>query len=504
MASSPDTVRACMDLATASAAAMVGRALDQAVTSLQEEERRCTEVAARRELADAWLELTRRRADWSQRFAALLREADARRAPEAAHAHAADDDRFGGLTLIDDDTIAREIDGARVLQLIAPRLEQPLAELDALMSSALGFDAVQTERNPLRPQVFANALRELMQPVADPAWPRLWAQHMAPGLANEIHTLYGEVMKVLRAARLTEATYRVLPTASTAAKPAAPAATPAPAATGDGGSGSGAGFAGTVAGSGPSVGSSERGVLGNSGSLGGASWADLSGYEIADELFQNFLFSRTPPSTQALAPAFYARVDAQQAAIASGEERYEPYDADSVGRQRALPPVERETRRVASVRELDQSTWGRWAAARERAVHRNRLKKEARHVGQVLGLEVVRKLVDQVARDPRLLAPVREAVVALEPALAKLALVAPRFFAQEDHAGRRLVERVAERSFRYNDEFASDFQEFFDDVRTTFRALNEQRVADPAPFARALEELEERWTGEDAVARRGS
>jgi hypothetical protein len=54
-----------------------------------------------------------------------------------------------------------------------------------------------------------------------------------------------------------------------------------------------------------------------------------------------------------------------------------------------------------------------------------------------MGLEVVRKLVDQVAQDPRLLAPVREAMVALEPALARLALVAPRFFAQEGHAGRR-------------------------------------------------------------------
>jgi hypothetical protein len=463
-------------------------------------------VAARREIADAWLELTRRRADWSQRFATLLREGDARRAPVAPHAPVAGDDRFGGLTLIDEDTIAREIDGARVLQLIAPRLEQPLAELDALMSSALGLAAVQPESNPLRPQAFAHALRQLMQPVSDPAWPRLWAQHMAPALAGEIHALYGEVLKVLRAARLTEATYRVLPTTSTAVKPAPQPAPPAPvfgAAGGGAGGGAGSGLPTAPTGTG-ATGSGERGVLGNSGSLGGASWADLSSYEMADELFQNFLFSRTPPSTQALAPAFYARVDARQAAVASGEETYEPYDADTVARQRALPPVEREARRVATVRELDQAIWGRWAAARERAQHRNRLKKEARQVGQVLGLEVVRKLVDQVARDPRLLAPVREAVVALEPALAKLALVAPRFFAQEDHSGRRLVERVAERSFRYNDEFASDFQEFFDDVRTTFRALNEQRVSDPAPFARALQELEERWTGEDAVARRGS
>jgi hypothetical protein len=64
-------------------------------------------------------------------------------------------------------------------------------------------------------------------------------------------------------------------------------------------------------------------------------------------------------------------------------------------------------------------------------------------------------------------------------------------------------ERVAERSFRYNDEFASDFQEFFADDRTTFRTLNERPVQDEKPFDQALEELEERWNGEDAVEERG-
>lgn len=496
-----------MELAVAAAPAMIGHAVDQAVTAMQEEERRCTEVNERRELADAWLELTRRRAAWSQHYPTQLRETQAQRAHERSHAQthppAASDDRFGGLTLVEEDTLAREIDGARILQLLAPRLEQPLAELDALMSSALGLETVQPESNPLRPQVFAQALRDLMQPVAEAAWPRLWSQHLAGPLAGEIAHLYGDALKVLRAARLTEATYRVLPAAPSPSKsPASGPAplTPAPAIHA---APPGAGFPASAHGAGPAAGS-EHAALSNSGSLGGASWAELSGYQLADELFQNFLFSRTPPSTQALAPAFYAKVDAQLAAIEHAIESFDPYDAEAVTQQRTQAPVERAPRPVATTRELDNAVWGRWAAARERALHRSRLKKEARQVGQVLGLEVVRKLVDEVARDPRLLAPVREAIVALEPALAKLALVSPRFFAQEDHAGRRLVERVAERSFRYNDEFASEFHEFFGDVRTTFRTLNEQPVADPAPFTRALQELEERWAGEDAIAKRGS
>ena len=78
----------------------------------------------------------------------------------------------------------------------------------------------------------------------------------------------------------------------------------------------------------------------------------------------------------------------------------------------------------------------------------------------MLGLEVVRKLVNEVARDPRLLVPVRGAIVALEPSLLRLAMMDPRFFSDEAHPGRRLMERVAQRSFKYNDEFSSEFKGF--------------------------------------------
>ena len=519
MASLPDTARRCLDLAAPAAPAMGERAGDRAGAVLQEEERRCSGGAERRDLAEAWVDLTRRRADWKQRFPGLLRTAQsvAPRAPVAASADAtAGDDRFGGLALLDEETLAQEIESSRVLQLLAPRLEQPLAELDALMSTALGLDVVEPERNPLRPQVFAHALRELMHPAPQPGWPKLWSQHLAEPLAGEIAGLYRDALKLLRAARLTEATYRVLPAAPSPTKPPVPAPQ---ASTGGGGSSTASASAASAASSPssasapsapstPAAGTAQRGAgadhaLGTSGALGGASWADLSNYALADELFQNFLFSRSQPSAQPLAPAFYAKVDAQLQAIEAALESYEPFDEEAVARNRALPPVERTHRDVGTRHELERRTWGRWAPARDRALHRARLKKEARQVGQVLGLEVVRKLVDQVARDPRLLAPVREAIVAIEPALSRLALVAPRFFAQEQHAGRRLVERVAERSFRYNDEFASDFQEFFADVRTTFRALNEQQVQDEKPFGQALQELEERWVGEDSVEERG-
>jgi hypothetical protein len=508
MTAYPPTARQCLELAAAAAPAMVERAIERAITALQEEERQAQGVGRRQEIADAWLELTRRRKDWAERYPALLELAQAG-APEAERiATRPAGARKPALSLVDDDTLAESLEAARLLQLLAPRLEQPLAELDALMSSALGLATVQPERNPLRPDVFAQSLRTLMQPAGQPQWPALWSKHIAPPFAGELVNLYRDALQLLKGAKLQAATYRVLPTPSAALGQAA-AKGPAAAAIEQQGAprfegGPPAQSASFQAGhTGPVPG----GVAGLSASgvkaLGGSAWADISRYELGDELFQHFLYARTPPSAQALAPAYYAQVDAQVAAIEGAPEAEQPFDRQLATQFQALPPVERPHRAVGTASALDEAVWGKWAPARERALHRSKLKKDATQVGQVLGLEVVRKLVDQVARDPRLLAPVREAIVALEPALLRLALIAPRFFSQENHAGRRLVERVAERSFRYNDEFGGEFQDFFGGVRAAFHALNEAQIDGDVPFAQALERLEAQWASEDAIEERG-
>ena len=112
-------------------------------------------------------------------------------------------------------------------------------------------------------------------------------------------------------------------------------------------------------------------------------------------------------------------------------------------------------------------------------------------------MDVVRDLVNLVAQDPRLLAPVREAIVALEPSLLRLALVDPRFFSDERHPGRQLMERVAQRSFKYNDEFSPEFAAFFNDVSGGFALLNAGAVDDAKPFAAALAVLEQSWDALD-------
>jgi hypothetical protein len=66
------------------------------------------------------------------------------------------------------------------------------------------------------------------------------------------------------------------------------------------------------------------------------------------------------------------------------------------------------------------------------------------------------------------------------------------------------MERVAQRSFKYNDEFSPEFTAFFQLVRSAFNALNAMAVADATPFAMALAQLEYAWDEQDQleVARR--
>jgi hypothetical protein len=61
------------------------------------------------------------------------------------------------------------------------------------------------------------------------------------------------------------------------------------------------------------------------------------------------------------------------------------------------------------------------------------------------------------------------------------------------------VEQVAQRSFRFNDEFADDFAAFVEPVREAVNQLNAADTPDAAPFAQALEGLSARWQAEDGA-----
>ena len=228
----------------------------------------------------------------------------------------------------------------------------------------------------------------------------------------------------------------------------------------------------------------------------------MSSRQITHALLRDFL--RTGGGDQAAQPlpaSYYAEVDRELARLkteAEGGRDVAP-QAPVTQQYRELPPVDRPPRPVGVQSTLDAQVWGDYALSHERSLVRAHLRRDAKRVAQVLGLELVRKVVNQIAQDPRLLGPVREAIVALEPSLLRLAMVDPRFFTEEEHPGRLLMERTAQRSFKYNDEFATDFAAFFDGVNRCFNDLNQADIPGPQPFEQALAALEAAWAAQDQL-----
>ncbi|NMM07570.1 DUF1631 family protein [Polaromonas sp.] len=498
MTAQPDILQSCLQQAAQAAWPALKRCIEDAVAALQVAETQSLKLVERDALAAAWRGLLDQQAAWREHYPAallVLFHAGVTQAPSpgalppdtaAALSH-------GDLSLVDDADVAQAIESSRLLQQILPVLQHTLAELDTLMSGVQGLPNVRPELNPLRPQAFAQALRELVAASAvKPSTQALWLRYLADPLGRELQRLYERIVNQLELAQVRGASYRVLPTpASVAGRRGTGQAA---ADTGSGGGGAGPG-----------------GYLSDEPMAPPPShYADLSDDDIQHELLQDFLFNDGSRAHHGLAPAYYATIEEELTALKAAREPVPAApaaaadaaldeEAETPSDYRSLPPPERPARPVDERSALSQQLWGAFGRARERAIVRTQLKKDARQVGQVLGLEVVRKLVGQVAQDPRLLPPLREAIVALEPSLLRLAMRDPRFFSDEHHAGRRLLERVAQRSFKYNDEFSSEFLTFFEPVAAAFNALNGQVIEDARPFEGALAALQDGWDGQDQL-----
>lgn len=470
---------------------MLRRCMEVAIAGLQAAENQGEDMVMRDRLARAWWNLLQHKAHWSQVYPQRLREAFDDASGDSQASRPATLSESVLLSLVDEDAVNESLESARLLQSVQPAVEQELAVLDALMSSVIGLGTVRAELNPLRPSVFVRALREMMSAdEPDPEMRGLWLRHCGQPLGRELKKLYENLAVMLQRANVREAGYRVR---------LAPEGKASRAAGLEGGS-----QWGQLA---------EQDGQGLVGGYSGGAPLESPAYElppmaqlgrlqsdVQHQVFHDFLEHGHSRFEQPLERGYYQQVERELQEV----ERSAPADAidEQVVQQqrmqyRDVTAVDRPAREVGIGSALSPEAWGEFAAAHERSRVLLQLKQKAQKISQAVGLDVVRTLVNQVAQDPLLLAPVREAVVALEPALLRQAMANPRFFSEDEHPARRLVESVAQRSFKYNDEFASEFESFFQPVQQAFRELNACAAADPTVFADALQTLEQGWQAQD-------
>jgi hypothetical protein len=92
-------------------------------------------------------------------------------------------------------------------------------------------------------------------------------------------------------------------------------------------------------------------------------------------------------------------------------------------------------------------------------------------MGRTLASEVVTLMLKRIAADERLLAPVRNLLQDMKPALLQLARTEPRFFADKQNPARRLLDAITERSLAFTSEMDPGYNPFSNQVRGIVRTL---------------------------------
>jgi len=485
----------CFDEVIKDAPKLLTRCLDAVIVILLQTKKPNQEVVVADRRSLAWSSLMRLKPVWSQAYPHKLREVFASGDTEAASS------RMGLLgdsklmALVDDAELNEMLETKRLQQKLLAEVEKELAVLDARISSLIGLDTVHAEKNPLRPTVFIQVLRDLMAAGESDAEVRtIWLQNLAEPLAAELRPLYERLALMLQRANVQEASYRVrllaeAPSARETREIEAALDTsmgliedlfPLP-------------------GEDPDAADAEPDLLPAMAELARAR------SQVEHGLYQQFLSEGGEAFDRELAPDFYREIAKERAVLR--EQARQPRMGESElqrlrEQHREVSAVDRPVRAIDTDTQLSQQAWGEYATPQARSGVLLDLKEQAQRTAQALGLDVVRMLVNQVARDPLLLAPVREAIVALEPALLRLALPNPRYFNEPDHPARRLVETVAQRSFRFNDEFSPDFLAFFQPVADAFKALNALATDNPRFFEGVLDDLQQGWQSADEQEQR--
>ncbi|WP_084181259.1 DUF1631 family protein [Polaromonas glacialis] len=366
---------------------------------------------------------------------------------------------FDDLELMGDSQVQQAVENARLQQRVRLGCEAGLSSFSARLSTAQGFLVVKPDSNPLRPEIMSMALLELLQSLPASVQTRAyWLLDGAWIMGEELQSLYVFLNDFLAGQGIAPAAYGVIGVpqgraSSAGSSEKAEDAPPAPSFSGQA----------DVAESQPAqenasapVGRKPLLTLDHLHHLLVGDYDDsdhepTSFSEFGAEELSQQDFSHTVPA------ALDALTELEEKGLVSARMKL----------TRPPPPAP-----VANLRA--------------------RLKTDAKTLGQSLAIEVVGLMIEQVASDERLLAPVRQMIANAEPAFLRLAVTDPRFFSDKSHPARRLLDAITRASLGYANENAAGFPEFLQHLRELAVLLADESVSDSEDFARLLHNFESR------------
>jgi hypothetical protein len=315
---------------------------------------------------------------------------------------------FEALQILDSKEIDANIEFALAQQEVLRSVEDMLPNLNALVSSLLGWITVQAHLNPLRPEAFVRALQACLQAHVSEERERTALITPAAGLLGVgLRQLYKEVCDWLR---------------SQGVEPATPVGMP-------------------ISGLGPGQGKGAESSVART-----LLTLDRLRKLLSGELNTGFTGAGTQDFLHTVPASFVAMEDLQL--VGPMMKRLA---------QRANLPE-------AQADHLAGQTGPRSQVAREPT--------QSRQLGKQLGEEVIRMMLDNLGRDERMLAEVRALLQSLEPLLMKLSQADPRFFSERQHPARMFLDRLTHRSLAFSSEHDEGYAKFMKTATQAVSVLN--------------------------------
>ena len=384
---------------------------------------------------------------------------------------------FDELELMDEVQVHSSVVMARAQQTALLAAEASLAELNTLICGVLGLKTVRPECNPLRPEIYVSVLKEVVEQQNIAASVQLeWLAAMSIALGQELREMYAALSTKLKGRGVVAAGYAVRPNAGSGARRAlfdladAPIQ-PTPALT--------------------PVGASTRAIPKGPGVAARQMPPTLLTLDKLRRLLAGELEAAAPAPLQQFEQQFAQQFES---GLSPQSHEHADFDATVPAALEALQEMRQVEQVVQRLEQRKQQPPARGDASTANVdFMRNAMRSEARGIAQALSLEVVTLMIDNIARDARLLEPVQALVAQLEPAYLRLSLIDARLFTDKYHPARVLLQEITHRSLAYRSTTATGFQAFKSELDAALEPLLTSPIESAAPFEVVLIQLQNQW-----------
>ncbi|GKT23082.1 DUF1631 family protein [Acidovorax sp. SUPP3334] len=533
--------RACVVNAVRQGEALMGRLTSVTQGALASDESSERNIQQRTVLADALRLIKQHEDTLAKAYPMALLEVFAEGpAPSSARARPADETGidFGELSLMDESEVLAQVELSRAQQIAVHATEATLAELNTLVSSAQGLQRVQPERNPLRPENYIRALQQVVGETGVSADIRqVWMAHMRKVLGDELVAVYKAAAQTLRDNGIAPVGYAVAGHAGqgmgrstgyggAAGHPSSHGGGYGPQSSLHGNPMSGYGNPNASQYGGPYASQYASQYAGMGGGGGGPVSMGMPLAPEAEEalltvgMLRQMLASSGDALAYGMAPAaaFGAVPSSQQGAWVEarsggpassqmgpgGSDYFPPSSAAAAEAMEDIAQLERLVGRLAGSQPAALAPWSAAGGGAPMAVQGGvpvvAVPAPSPSPSRT-ATEVVSRMMDNIAQDNRLPPPIQRAVQNLRPAIKQLVRHDRRFFTDEKHPARRLLDELTQRALGFESESDPGFDRFMRLVDEAVSHLATSESQDADTFATVLTALESAWASQERQMR---